>query len=100
MNIQEKLGLYIPTRLKPDLTRLSENERNLLPLLIQAVDAMDVPYWIQEYGDPKPLLDSISNKDMQQYIQINFGPWDRMNGNKPIISGVGEKPLGGKFLPI
>ena len=99
MDIQEKLSLFVPVRLKFDLDRLSENERSLLPLLIQAVDTMDMPYWIQEYGDPKPLLDSISDEDIQKFIQINYGPWERWHKNKPIIPEAGEKPAGANYYP-
>ncbi|HVF25387.1 MAG TPA: hypothetical protein VNA23_05825, partial [Anaerolineales bacterium] len=88
-----------PVHLKPDLSRLSENEHKMIPLLLQAADAMEMPYWIQEYGDPEPLLASISNKDIQRYVRINYGPWDRLHDNEPIISGVGEKPLGANFYP-
>lgn len=99
MNIRERLNLYKPIRLEPDLNRLSENERKILPLLLQAAEAMEIPYWFQEYGNPEPLLASISDEEVRKYVQINYGPWDRMHGNEPIISGVGERPLGANFYP-
>ena len=63
MNIQERLNLYVPIRLEADINRLSDNERKILPLLIQAARSMEMPYWIQEYGDPASLLTSISDED-------------------------------------
>ena len=30
---------------------------------------------------------------------INYGPWDRLNGDKPFISGIGPKPDGATFYP-
>jgi hypothetical protein len=99
MNIQERLNLYKPVRHKPDLDRLSENESKILPLLLQAAEAMDMPYWIQEYGDPTPLLDSISDEITRKYLRINYGPWDRMHKDEPIIDGIGEKPSGANYYP-
>ena len=37
--------------------------------------------------------------DLKKYIQINYGPWDRLNGNQPFIEGVGSKPAGANFYP-
>jgi len=99
MDIQQRLNLYKPIRLEPDISHLSENERKILPLLIQAAEAMEMPYWIQEYGNPAPLLASITDEDIRRYVQINYGPWDRMHGNGSIIPGAGDKPLGANFYP-
>lgn len=99
MDVQERLNLYKPVQLNPNLSHLSENEQKILPLLLQAANAMEMPYWIQEYGNPEPLLASVSDENIRRYLRINYGPWDRMFGNEPIISGVGEKPVGANFYP-
>jgi len=100
MNIQERLNyLYVPFRLEADTDRLNDNERKILPLLIQAAKSMDMPYWIQEYGEPEPLLASISDEDIRRYVQMNYGPWDRMYKNEPIIPDAGKKPSGANFYP-
>jgi hypothetical protein len=33
------------------------------------------------------------------FARINYGPWDRLNDNRPFIEGVGEKPRGANFYP-
>jgi len=32
-------------------------------------------------------------------VEINYGPWDRLDGNIPFIDGVGSKPTGANFYP-
>lgn len=68
-------------------------------LLEEAAEAMDMPFWVQNYGDPEPLLASIPEADVRRYVRLNYGPWDRMYGDEPLISGVGDRPLGANFYP-
>ncbi|OZA56583.1 MAG: Zn-dependent hydrolase, partial [Sphingobacteriales bacterium 39-40-5] len=35
----------------------------------------------------------------REFIKINYGPWDRLNDNKPFVKGIGDKPLGSGFYP-
>lgn len=99
MDVQHRLAQYAPIRLKPDLSRLSVSEQKMLPLLLQAADAMEIPFWTQEYGDREPLVDSISDADVLRYIKMNYGPWDRMHGNEPITPETGPKPPGANYYP-
>jgi hypothetical protein len=55
---------------------LNDRERNIIQLLIEAARAMDDAFWIQNYGDPAPLLASTTDPNLRQYIQLNYGPWD------------------------
>jgi hypothetical protein len=32
-------------------------------------------------------------------VRINYGPWDRLNGDQSFVEGIGEKPLGANFYP-
>jgi hypothetical protein len=45
------------------------------------------------------LLISITDEDTKTFARINYGPWDRLDGNKPFVEGVGEKPKGANFYP-
>src|SRR5690606_24371735 len=85
--------------LTADLSGLTENERKMIPLLIQAADKMNDLFWYEAYGDKNALLNSISDADTKTYSIINYGPWDRLDGNKPFVDGVGEKPKGANFYP-
>ena len=44
------------------------------------------------------LLSGLSEVE-KELVMINYGPWERLNANKPFIEGVGEKPLGANFYP-
>ncbi len=96
---EKRLAKYTTVRLTTDLSGLTDNQRQMIPLLIEAAQYMDAGFWRQAYGDKEALLSSISDPAARQYAEINYGPWDRLEGNKPFIDGVGEKPLGANFYP-
>jgi hypothetical protein len=99
VNVRERLERFVPVELKADLSRLSDSERKMLPLLEQAAQAMERPFWIQNYGDPEQLLSSIPEDEIRHYVQMNYGPWDRLHQDEPILSGVGSRPVGANFYP-
>lgn len=97
--IQKKLKTYIKVRLTSDLSGLSENERKMIPILIEAAKIMDDIFWYEAYGDKDAFLSSLADDDYRQYARINYGPWDRLDNNKPFIVGIGPKPEGANFYP-
>ncbi|GAB4195855.1 MAG: hypothetical protein Tsb002_28740 [Wenzhouxiangellaceae bacterium] len=94
-----RLNIYAPVKLTADLSHLSDNQRDMLGLLIDASKIMDELFWRQAYGDRQAFLDAITKQPLRHFADINYGPWDRLNGDKPFIEGVGEKPLGARFYP-
>ncbi|NEW77942.1 MAG: Zn-dependent hydrolase [Gelidibacter sp.] len=98
-DMQMKLSKYATFKLASDLNVLTENERKMLLILIKAASIMNKLFWFEAYGDKNQLLDSISNEDTKKFVEINYGPWDRLDGNKPFIDGVGNKPAGANFYP-
>lgn len=97
--MEKNLSKYVNVTLTADLNGLTDNERKMLPLLIQAADKMNDLFWYEAYGDKNALLESIKDEDVKKYALINYGPWDRLDGNKPFVDGVGEKPKGANFYP-
>ena len=97
--MQKNLGKYVNVKLTSDLSGLTENEREMLPILIKAADKMNDLFWYEAYGDKDELLNSITDADTKQFVTINYGPWDRLDGNKSFVEGVGEKPKGANFYP-
>jgi len=95
----KNLGKYVDFKLTADLSGLTENEREMLPLLIQAADIMNDLFWYESYGDKNALLNSISDEDTKEFVKINYGPWDRLDGNSSFVEGIGEKPAGANFYP-
>ncbi len=99
MNYSEKVDDYVSFRLETDLGALSENHRKMLPLLIEAAQVMDGLFWRQAYGGRQKLLEGIENPAARRLAAINYGPWDRLDGNAPFLPGVGPKPPGAQFYP-
>jgi len=98
-DINEKLAQYTPVRLTTDVTVLSDAEKAMLPLLMEAADAMTDVFWQESYGDRNAFLSSLDDPAAREYAIINFGPWDRIDGNAPWLPGVGPKPAGARFYP-
>jgi len=99
MTIQERLNQYTTFRLESDLSVLTDRQRQMLPLLIEAAQVMDGLFWRQSYGDKTRLLARIDDPSVRRYAEINYGPWDRLRGAEPFVEGVGEKPAGANFYP-
>ncbi|MGH9340885.1 MAG: dipeptidyl-peptidase 3 family protein [Acidobacteriota bacterium] len=100
VDIDQKLQKYTTVRLTSDLSVLTDRERQMIPLLIEAAQAMDEIFWVQAYGDREELLASLPDEETRRYAKINYGPWDRLEGNEPFIEGVGPKPEGANFYPV
>ena len=90
---------YAEYTLTTDISHLSENEREMLPLLFEAADIMEDLFWKENYGDKEELMAKISDPDVQKFACITYGPWDGLDDNKPFVEGVGEKPAGAQFYP-
>jgi len=94
-----KLSDFATFRLTSDLTKLSDNERKMIPLLIQAADLMNEIFWLQAYGDKDTLFEQLKDDNARKLAGIHYGPWDRMNGNAPLFEGTGIKRPGANFYP-
>lgn len=98
--LAERVAIYTPVRLAADLSGLSEREQQMIPLLIDAAQAMDDAFWIQAYGDRGALLESLPDDPAaRRFVDINYGPWDRLDGNVPVLPGASAKPPGASFYP-
>ena len=82
----------------PDLSGITDNGKEVLNLYRFAADEADKIYWKQNFGDKEALLASISDPAAKLYAEINYGPWDRIDG-KPFVDGYGPKPAGAGFYP-
>jgi len=96
---QELLSKYTTVRLEYDLDQLSKKQRRMIPILLEAADAMDRIFWKEAYGDKETLLESIDDPALRRFAEINYGPWDRLHGDEPFLPEVGPKPEGANFYP-
>ncbi len=95
----EGLSTYIPVKLTTDLSQLTDSEKQMLPHLFAAADVMNELFWIQSYGDKDVLLNSIANPQLRDFAKINYGPWDRLDNDKPFLDNVEAKPAGANIYP-
>jgi hypothetical protein len=92
--------IYAPVKLSADLSALTEKERQMLGLFIEAGEIMDDLFWRQTYGDKDALLKGIKDARTREFVMLNYGPWDRLADNQPFIAGAGVKPPGAQFYPL
>ena len=97
---QNRLDIYKPVTLTADLSHLSENQKEMIVLLIEASDIIDELFWQQAFGEDKEtFLASIKDEKVREFARINYGPWDRLDGDKPFLSGYNAKASGAEFYP-
>jgi len=98
--IKQKVNEFIKVKLTTDLSVLSENDKKILPLFFKVGQIMDDLYWQQAWGDKQELLSGITDENLKAFVEINYGAWERLNGNKSFIDQIGAKPEGANFYPV
>ena len=97
---ESRLSIYHGVDLTSDLSHLSDNQHKMLSLVIEASKIMDDLFWKQAFFEDKDaFLSSIDDEDVRHFAAINYGPWDRLNGDTPFISGYDDKAPGAEFYP-
>ena len=97
--IKQKAEEYASFKLTTDVSVLTEKEKQMLPLLFKAAKIMDDIFWTEAFGDKSKLFTDDMDSYTRKFININYGPWERLNNNKPFLSGYGPKPAGANFYP-
>ena len=97
--VENRLQIYAPFQLSTDISHLSDNEKEILAILFQVANIMEEIYWEQTIGNREDFLNRIKDPGTKIFSLINYGPWDRLNGNKSFISEIGDKPAGANFYP-
>ena len=82
----------------PLLDQLTAQERQIVDLLRLAAVECDNLFWLQTYGD-KAEMEALKDPAARDFAMLHYGPWDRLDDNKPFIEGVGAKPLGCNYYP-
>lgn len=96
---KQRVQSFKTVTLSADLSKLSENDKKIIPIIIEVAKIMDELFWQQNYGDKNALLSKITDEYEKQFAIINYGPWDQLNDEKPFIKGYGEKPPTANFYP-
>ncbi len=97
--VQKHLADYAKVKLTADISGLDADQKKMLGLLIDAADTTNAIYWQQSWGDKAALMGKISDPDVRAFAEFNYGPWNRLDNDKPFVAGVGERPAGAQFYP-
>lgn len=108
-NLQEitnRINAYAPIDLKVDISHLSDREKSLIKVLIEAGQIADRIFWKQASHDALAVRDSlrsIDSDEARKYLEfsmINYGPYDDLTDKARFVgNGVARRPLGGGFYP-
>jgi hypothetical protein len=92
--------IYADFTLTAELGHLSDEQKQMIALLIEASEIMDDLFWRQSFGDDyASWLDSLDDERTRRFAELNYGPWDALDDDKSFVAGFGSKPLGAQFYP-
>jgi hypothetical protein len=111
--LKEKIAKFVPVEIQYDESLLTDREKVVLEKLYRASKIIDELFLEQVYIEndqiKSDLILKISNKSILskqpelklqlELFNIMFGPFDRLEDNKPFI-GKNTKPLGANFYPV
>lgn len=103
-DIKERLERFSPTDITYDESILDEEQKQVLEKLVLAARQMDKTFWKQASHDGLAVKEAFeksedpADKVYLRYLIINFGPYDRLEEDKPFI-GTSPKPAGAGFYP-
>jgi hypothetical protein len=98
-DLARRIAQYRTVRLEADLSGLSATTRRMISYLIAAAREMDEVFWMEASGPSAAVQAAMPTANARRYAEINYGPWDRLDGNEAFVEGVGPKPRGANFYP-
>ena len=99
IDVNYRVNEYAEFTLSTDVSALTEGQKKMIPLLIEVAGIMDDIFWLEAYGNKNKLLKSLNSEAEKRFVEINYGPWDRLRDQEPFIDGIGPKPAGSQFYP-
>lgn len=102
--IEKLLHQYAPVRLDLDVGRLADGDRRALGKLVECSSWIDRIYWKQRSVEGWGLRQRVSESSdgrapsLRRLLDINFGPWDTFDDDRPFC-GDRKRPPGGDLYP-
>ena len=96
--LSDKVKQFIETELKYDESLLNDKQKKVIENLYYASKTMDDLFFSQVYSKNYEIRKQLKSENEKKYFEIMFGPFDRLDHNKPFI-GTTAKPLGANFYP-
>lgn len=100
IDYQAKLDRLYYFSLKSSQDQLPPSYQEIYGHLEKAADKMDDIFWLQSYGNKDSLLGTLKDSSLKKLVEINYGPYDRMEGNQPLIAALAAKSPGANFYPL
>ncbi|MCO6474803.1 MAG: peptidase [Melioribacteraceae bacterium] len=103
-DIEAKINQFAKTEIKYDESLLNDNQKEVINKLFEAAKIIDEIFLNQVYHKNLELKNELRNssnpqdKQLLEYFNIMFGPFDRLDHNKPFY-GNEQKPKGANFYP-
>jgi len=104
--LDKKIAQYAPVDISANVDALPANEREALTHMVQAAQLFDELFYLQSWAGNPAMLAKLKadqtpeGKAELHYFQINKGPWDRIDHNKPFLrESVPVKPPQANFYP-
>lgn len=103
-DMEKKVKQYAVTEVKYDESLLNDNQKIVVKKLFEASKIIDEIFLKQVYSrniEIEQKLKNSSNEEeklIYEYFKINFGPFDRLDHNKPFY-GKENKPEGANYYP-
>ena len=101
--LEKEINKFAPVKLSFDEKLVNEKQKKVLRKLIEATKIMDEIFLRQVYSRNveireklRKAKDELSRKELELF-NIYYGPFNRLEHDKPFIEGVGPKPLGANF---
>jgi len=71
--MEKKVNEFASFKLTTNLNQLSEKEKQMIPILLDAAQIIDEIYWIETFGDKKIALDSAKDEMTKKFVLMNYG---------------------------
>jgi len=103
-DVEARLARFAPTEIRADLSSLSDEDRRVLGLVVEASRWLD-PLFLRQVWQGNPQLEMATHGwsggargAARQYFELNFGPWDRLEEMQPFL-GDTPHPDGAGYYP-
>ena len=98
--VQTELNKYVSFKLTTDISGLTDNQKKMLLKLFKVADLMNEMYKEEVMINSDLALSILRSEEEKELFKINYGPWNRLDGNEPFVAGEGLKPDGANFYPL
>lgn len=105
MYAEGQLKKFAPVKIEVEGKLLNKKQRKFVDELVKAARVMDELFLRQSWDGNVKLREELGRAGkpaapLAEYFGIMFGPYDRLEHNRPFIDGVGPKPAGAAFYPV